>query len=298
VTEREDRTVEKDVVVDDPSLSPEANRALTEEVREAVGGEKVRVPEHRPPRRMGGGGSRLGATLANHRLTIAITFLVLVCAGVIVSLETGSWWLLLAAVGVHAAGTFAVALAALQATTDVEKPAPETVARLEDEGVSNPEGRVNDLVEDFGGAGAARGTAEVASPGSNERTAQASEDPARSTVEQRSALTPGSGPEQPAGEDSAVALLPWGIVIALVVASVLMAIFAGGGAMWIAPAIMAPLGAAWILMERVLRSRGDAAPADRPPGDREQGAKRIVPVVVLSLVGILLFVFLMILLVV
>lgn len=42
--ELEQRTVE----VDDPELSPEANRILTAEVREAVGAERVTVPRERP----------------------------------------------------------------------------------------------------------------------------------------------------------------------------------------------------------------------------------------------------------
>jgi len=38
----------RDVVSDDPSLSPEANPILTREAREAVGADRVRVPRDTP----------------------------------------------------------------------------------------------------------------------------------------------------------------------------------------------------------------------------------------------------------
>ena len=43
-----DETEVREVVSDDPSLSPEANRVLTRELREAVGAERVRVPRDAP----------------------------------------------------------------------------------------------------------------------------------------------------------------------------------------------------------------------------------------------------------
>ncbi len=50
------------VVVDEPGLSDETNRALTEEVRAAVGGDEVRVP-----RASGRGRRRRGSGLASSR---------------------------------------------------------------------------------------------------------------------------------------------------------------------------------------------------------------------------------------
>jgi hypothetical protein len=44
----DNETEVREVVSDDPSLSPEANRILTEEAREAVGADRVRVPRDKP----------------------------------------------------------------------------------------------------------------------------------------------------------------------------------------------------------------------------------------------------------
>ena len=139
------------VVVDEPGLSDDTNRAVTEEVRAAVGSDTVRVREDRarsrPPRRQSG----LVATLTANRLLVIISFLTLLVVGAILSLATGSWWFLVLAVAVHAVASIAIAGAMLQATSQVERPDPVTVERMEDEGVPDPEGRFNELVEDFRG---------------------------------------------------------------------------------------------------------------------------------------------------
>src|SRR4051794_9001246 len=90
------------VIVDEPGLSDETNRAVTEEVRAAVGGDEVRVPEDRPRAHAPRPRSGLVATLAANRLVLIITFLTFLVVGAILSLVTGSWWFLLLAVAVHA----------------------------------------------------------------------------------------------------------------------------------------------------------------------------------------------------
>jgi hypothetical protein len=260
------------VVVDEPGLSDETNRALTDEVRAAVGGDEVAVAEDAPRARVPRRRSRLLATLSANRLVLIITFLTLLVVGAIVSLATGSWWFLLIALAVHAIATVVMAGGILQLTTQVERPDPVTLEQMEAEGVADAEGVFNDMVAEFGGAGTARGTPEIVAPGRNERTAEAHDAPARAAVEQRTAITPGAQPARPGGESSAIAFLPWYVVGALIVASVAFAI-AVGGTMWIAPAVIVPLGIAWIVIDRLISARGEDAAPERPVGDRSDGAR-------------------------
>jgi hypothetical protein len=119
--------VEREVRADDPDLTSEANELLTAELKEAFGAERVRVPAEREEalRRVPAAGhSTLGATLAANRLLVAITFATLV----IVALATGSWWAAIAAAGIHAIGTLAVALITFRATTQVEHAASWSAA--------------------------------------------------------------------------------------------------------------------------------------------------------------------------
>jgi hypothetical protein len=243
---------ERRVVVDEPGLSEETNRAITEDVRAAVGGDIARVPEDSPRPRVPRRRSRLVATLTENRLILIITFLMFLVVGAIVSLAVGSWWILLAVVAVHAVATVLMTAGVLQATADVERPDQATLERMEAEGVPDPEGTFNEMVEQFGGADAARSdAAEVISPTDNERTAGAQEEPGRAAADQRSALTPGSLPERSGGDSSIIAALPWYVVGALVVTSIAFAI-AVGGRMWIAPVLMVVLGGGWIAVDRLL----------------------------------------------
>ncbi len=177
--------------VDDPDLSTEANRLLTDELRAAVGdtpGETIRhVPES--------GRARLGATLGDNRLLLAVTFTTFVVVGMIVTLVTGSWWALVGAVAVHAVGTALVTGLAVQLTTTVEHVAPSTAARLEAAGVRDPDRALTDLAARAGG-----GVGDVVSSGHDRRTVPAAEDAPQAELEQRSALTPAAEPTAPAPE--------------------------------------------------------------------------------------------------
>jgi hypothetical protein len=162
------KLVEREVKVEDPQLSPEAERLLTTEVREAVGQDRVRVPADRADsigRVRDAGRPSLSAALSSHRLVISITFFVLLIVGVVVALATDSWWAVVAACAVHAIGTLVVVTLALRLTTEVEHVAPETAARLEEESVADPDGVVSDLAEQYTSGDEARGPAEVVSGG-------------------------------------------------------------------------------------------------------------------------------------
>lgn len=178
----EPRSVRRTVRSDDPSLSDEANRLLTEELRRAVGSDEVEVPADaldRSSERHGAHGTIVTSLIANGTVLL-FTFLALVVVGTIVSLATGSWWALAIAVGVHALGTMITAGSAVALTTEVEHVDPSTAARLEDEGVPDPDRVLTKLVEDYRGGTRAPGAADA-------------------TSEQRRAMTPSSGGSRAVG---------------------------------------------------------------------------------------------------
>jgi hypothetical protein len=169
-------------------LSPEARRLLDRELREAVGDERADAAggaagDAGPRPRRGA-----AAELAAHRVALGVMLCILLAVGVILSLATGSWWLLVAALAVHALGTLAVVSGALQLTTQTEHVSPAVAARLEEEGVVDPDRALTELVEDAAGGPQGRG---------NERTVAAEDDPAAASSEQRRATTPSSEPSEP-----------------------------------------------------------------------------------------------------
>jgi membrane protein implicated in regulation of membrane protease activity len=85
------------------------------------------------------------------RLLLLVTGAALLATGVVVSLATASWVWFGVALAVHAILSGVVVVSALATATQVEKPAPTTVTTLEAEGVSDPEGVLNDLVEQVAG---------------------------------------------------------------------------------------------------------------------------------------------------
>src|SRR4051812_37652988 len=93
-----------------PSLSPEANRLLTEELRAVVGRDDVEVAADAPRRsdERHGTHSRFVAALLSHRQILLVTLLAAIVVGGIVSLSTGAYWAVLVAVGLHAFGTMVV----------------------------------------------------------------------------------------------------------------------------------------------------------------------------------------------
>src|SRR5215207_5699131 len=169
---RSDERVERrEVQSADPSLSPEANRVLTDELRQVVGGDEAEVPVERShvERERHGGRAGFAVLVAQHRLVVAMTVLAALVVGAIVSLTTGSWWFLLLALGFHAFGTIVIVTIVLAMTTETEHLSPSAAAHLEDEGVSNPDRVFSDLVEEFA----------PGDRGGDERETPAHEDPAQ-----------------------------------------------------------------------------------------------------------------------
>jgi hypothetical protein len=296
-TENE-RTEEREVRSDNPDLSPEANRLLTEELREVVGADRVRLPAGSPPPRADRTRARstLVATLTANRPLIIVTLLAALVVGAAVSLATGSWWAVVAVVAAHAIGTLVVATAAIQLTTQTEHAAPEVAARLEEEGVADPDRVLSDLVEDYSPTTAPRGTADIVSSGRNELTVRPEDDPARAAAEQRTALTPSSRPGPAAGSGSAVAALPWWVIVGLMAVSFAAPIAGDTARLWIVPAIIWPLGLGWIGLQRRMQA-GDAAEEGNEPGDAGPPAhgslRRLLPIYAAIVVGVVLFTILM-----
>jgi hypothetical protein len=255
---------------DDPNLSAEANAALTEELQQAVGAQSVSMPADAPDPATAerAGDSAAKATAVSMRPLFIVTLLVALTVGAIIALSTGSWWVLVGALGVHALGTMVVASGAIQLTTQIEHASPETTARLEEEGVADPDRVLSDLVEEYTGraeSSPAGGVVSAGDSGSQAPTAQ------------RRAMTPGV---PASGDGSAIAALPWFVVIGVTVVALGGAIIVGGN-VWAAPAIVVPLGAAWIAMDRYFASRTEER--------RSPGPGRLVIVGACVVAGVVLF---------
>ena len=118
---QQEQTERRFVRSDDPNLSPEANAALTDELQQAVGRDSVAMPAqaHDPATAERSGGSPAKATAVSMRPIFIVTLLAALTVGAVVALSTGSWWVLVAALGVHALGTMVVASGVIQLTTQI-----------------------------------------------------------------------------------------------------------------------------------------------------------------------------------
>lgn len=250
-----ERYEERVVEVRDPDLSPETNERLTEEVREVVGAERVRVPRDRAHPSQGDrphtGG--FAAELSTHRLFILRTFVVALTLGAIISLASGSWWLLPLAAGIHALGTMLVTSLVLRMTTITEHVSPALAAALDEQGVPSPDQHFSRIVDEFTQEDQ-QGAAETVSAGSNRRTRSAGEDPAGAAAEQSTAWTPTAEPSEPGGEGGAPDVVIWSTAAALFVLSIVLPAAGGGGRMWLLTAVMVPCLIGWVLVQRQIGS--------------------------------------------
>lgn len=95
--------------------------------------------------------SRFAAIISENELLLAITAVGAIVVGVILSLALNSWVFVVIAVLVHGIGTIAVTTLSILLASSDEKPDPRTVARLEEEGVADPELSLNDAVSEARG---------------------------------------------------------------------------------------------------------------------------------------------------
>lgn len=250
-------------------LSREADRQLTNELREATGDDSVRVTPERlaEARTRGAQRGRLVAELASHRLSIMVSLLVLVVVGGVIALATGEWWALIVPIVLHAIGTLTVTSVALQQLTQTEHVSPTAAARLEEEGVTDPDRVLTDLVESYSEDEERRGAGHIVTGGANELTARPEDDPSRATAEQRTAMTPSGGAgSKPAGEGSAIGMMPIAVVVAVSLIALVVAI-AEGGLLWIAATVVILTAIGWFLVVRSIdvsdERSGDQKLADR-----------------------------------
>ncbi len=266
---RERRFVKQPVRSEDPSLSREANEMLTRELQQVVGATEVDVPEGTLERRIlrHGGHSTMTATLVDNRPIILVTFLGAIVVGSIIALATGQFWALLLAVGVHAAATVLVAFGVLQLTTQTEHVSPEVYARLEAEGVTDPDQVFNELIED---------------------------------------LTPTSEVARPAGSGSAIERGLLVAFVCILAATIVFAVI-NGGQMWILPVVVLPMGLGWIYLDHLLGGgpaeeraaaqgrRHEPAAAQRPTGDVRQAlVTRVLPLALGVAAAVVVFVLLIV----
>ena len=118
-----------------------------DELRDAVGEEEVERADLDVDRAVRESGERTTPEASRSRLLFVVFAALGIMVAAIVALVLQSWIVLIVLLGVHALATAVIVLTVFRTTTEVEKPAPTTVAMLEEEGVDNPEGALNQLVE-------------------------------------------------------------------------------------------------------------------------------------------------------
>lgn len=208
---------ERDVVVRDPGLSPEANRALTDEVREVVGSERVPAADagDGPATLPGRTQKTFVAAIAQNRLVIALGLFVVLLLAVIFALATGSWLVVGAAVFLHALVTVAWAFIFIRLASEPEHASASTAAALEDEGVADPDAQVEELARGFQGRREARAGSAPADDGS--------------TV-----------------ADSAPSLMIWLPAVGLLAVSAIAPFVTDGQGLWLLPVVMWPAVLLWL----------------------------------------------------
>ena len=130
-------------------MNPDAERTMQHELEQALG-ERVSRDEARAAL------ERPAPTLAHwlreQQLQIAIAGAAALVVGASISLWLKSWVFTVLALVVHAVATVVVGYVVLRVTSEVEKPDPRTVARLQDEGVDDPESKLNLAIQAHEGA--------------------------------------------------------------------------------------------------------------------------------------------------
>jgi hypothetical protein len=135
----------------DPSLSREANQILTEELREVIGSDAVDVPVDRAHIESDehGGKPRLLVTVLDNRVMFGSFFFIAIVVGLVIAVSTGSYWFVALAIAIDMIGTFIVAGVIIGLTGEPEHVSPSAAARLEDEGVEDPDRLFSSLVAEF-----------------------------------------------------------------------------------------------------------------------------------------------------
>ena len=175
----------------------QARKLLIAELRDAVGDEAVERADLDVDRALDSKPRSLQGALVSSRLLLIVLGAALLVVGVVASLATGSWVWFAVALGAHALLSGLVVATTLALSTQVEKPGPTTVTALEADGVADPEGALNDLVEQV--AGQQEGGRAKRTLAQEDDTIRPEEDRAAAAAAQQGASTPASEPTTPRG---------------------------------------------------------------------------------------------------
>lgn len=240
---------------DDPQLSPETNRLVTRELREAIGSDRVEVPRDRPHTSSGERPSDTGwlAFWSVNRLMVVIGSVIALTIGAILALLTNEWWILGLAAGAHAVGTTTVWLTAWRTTTATEHPSPAVAAAMSEDGVHAVDDVFSRMVEEFRGRPEPK-LGDALAPEAGDRDTPAWSDPATAAVEEAAALTPTGGPSRAVRFGGPTDFMLWIVNLLLVVASLVIAATEGGW-MWVLPAVMIPFSAGLTLLQWLMDRR-------------------------------------------
>jgi hypothetical protein len=126
--------------------SPKAKELLIDELREATSDEAVERSDVDVDRAVEAAGAKT-PEIARSRLMFVVFAAVGVVVAGIAALALDNWVIFGVLMLLHATATAVVVTVAMRATSQGEKPAATTVAQLEHEGVADPEGALNELVD-------------------------------------------------------------------------------------------------------------------------------------------------------
>lgn len=185
---------------DTAGASEEARRALIEALEDAVGKDAVAEADLDVDRAISERPHPLRAALASSSLLITLTGATALTVGAVAALAVGSWWLVFVALVVHALLTAVVVGTSMTLVSQVEKPHPSAVTKLEEAGVDDPEQVINNLVEQVAEEQEASRTRRTLTEDAGE-TRQSEEDAAEATRRQQTAMTPASESTRKAGSD-------------------------------------------------------------------------------------------------
>lgn len=151
---------ERQVQVADENFSPETNRRVTEDVREVIGRDSVKVPADRPRPSRGEHpqSTSVVSVVAEHRFFLGHGVAASVVVLAILALLLRSWWILAGVVVVLLVALVAVVVLTINLASADDRPSPTTAAALEEEGVPDPEAYFSDVVHEFSEPEDARGT--------------------------------------------------------------------------------------------------------------------------------------------
>jgi hypothetical protein len=136
----------------DPSLSAEANRLVTDELRKVIGRDEVDVPigraDHRSDRHAVH--TKLMAAAIQIRIELLLVGTIIAMTALIaIALNTGSSWLTGISLVLLLPIVAYIAWSVMRLFSEAEHLSPEIAAQLSAEGVGDPDRYFNELLHDF-----------------------------------------------------------------------------------------------------------------------------------------------------